>query len=78
MTSSIISRVDIRTFNTLITLNGHTTDVTVGRWIPSSPSLIVSGDYGGNLLFWDIQYVINTILVVIVDAIDAWNDYLLI
>ena len=49
--------MDIRTFNTLITLNGHTTDVTVGRWIPSSPSLIVSGDYGGNLLFWDIQYV---------------------
>ncbi len=52
----LICSVDIRTFDTVMILKGHNTEVTTASFVPCDGSLVVSCDYGGNINYWSTQY----------------------
>ena len=52
----VMYRVDIRTYDTVMILKGHNAEVTTASFVPCDGSLVVSGDYGGNINYWSIQY----------------------
>lgn len=48
--------IDIRTYDTLSVLKGHNAEIITASFHPTESSLLVSGDYGGNINFWSIQF----------------------